>query len=79
MEGFADDYAFLVRGLLDLYEAGHDLQWLEWAGKLQDKQNELFWDERKGGYFNSTSSDVNILLRMKEGEQERERGEGRRV
>lgn len=67
VEGFADDYAYLIRGLLDLYETGYDQQWLEWSVSLQDKQNELFWDERKGGYFNSTSSDPSILLRMKEG------------
>ena len=67
VEGFADDYAFLIRGLLDLYETGCDQQWLEWAVRLQEKQNELFWDEKKGGYFNSTASDPNIMLRMKEG------------
>lgn len=66
VEGFADDYAFLIRGLLDLYETGYDQQWLEWAVNLQSKQDELFWDEKKGGYFSSTSSDSNILLRMKE-------------
>lgn len=69
MEGFADDYAFLIRALLDLYEAGYDQQWLKLAVSLQDKQNELFWDEKKGGYFNSTSLDPSILLRLKEGEE----------
>ncbi|KAL5473990.1 hypothetical protein EMCRGX_G028560 [Ephydatia muelleri] len=66
VEGFADDYAFLIRALLDLYEAGYDQQWLKLAVSLQDKQNELFWDEKKGGYFNSTSLDPSILLRLKE-------------
>ena len=28
---------------------------------------ELFWDTEAGGYFNNTSADSSILLRMKEG------------
>lgn len=65
-EGFADDYAFLVQGLLDLYEAGFDVKHLLWAEKLQDKQNELFHDAQNGGYFSSTTRDANVLLRLKE-------------
>ena len=36
--GFADDYAFLIRGLLDLYEAGFEAKWIEWALDLQEQQ-----------------------------------------
>jgi len=36
--GFIDDYAFLISGLLDLYECGGDTKWLEWATELQDTQ-----------------------------------------
>ena len=35
---FADDYAFLIQGLIDLYEATFDESYLEWADKLQRKQ-----------------------------------------
>ena len=66
-EGFADDYAFLIRGLLDLFEAGQDTQWLEWAWQLQQKMDELFWDKEGGGYYTATTSDPSILIRMKEG------------
>ncbi|KAJ3047510.1 spermatogenesis-associated protein 20, partial [Rhizophlyctis rosea] len=44
VEGFADDYAFLVQGLLDLYEANFEERWLEWAVELQETQDKLFWD-----------------------------------
>ena len=33
--GFADDYAFMVSGLIDLYEATFDDQYLEFADRLQ--------------------------------------------
>jgi uncharacterized protein YyaL (SSP411 family) len=42
--GFADDYALLIAGLLDLYEAGGGLQWLQWAVELQDTLDSTFWD-----------------------------------
>lgn len=36
--GFLDDYAFLISGLLDLYEFGGQTTWLIWATELQDTQ-----------------------------------------
>jgi uncharacterized protein len=64
--GFAEDYAFLVTGLLDLYEATFDTAHLEWATTLQAKMDSLFFDEAKGGYFSTSGEDPNVLLRMKE-------------
>jgi len=67
IEGFSDDYAFLIQGLLDLYETCHDLDLLKWAELLQTKQNDLFWDEEHGGYFTSPAGDSSVILRMKSG------------
>ena len=64
--GFAEDYAFYIQGLLDLYEASFDVQWLQLAEQLQATQDRLFWDDKNGGYFTSTGDDPSILLRMKE-------------
>lgn len=36
--GFLDDYAFLINGLLDLYEFGGKIEWLLWAVQLQVTQ-----------------------------------------
>jgi uncharacterized protein YyaL (SSP411 family) len=66
IDGFADDYAFLIQGLLDLYEASFDIRDLSWAYDLQKKQNELFWDESGHGYFSTTGHDPSVLLRQKE-------------
>jgi uncharacterized protein YyaL (SSP411 family) len=64
--GFADDYAALIQGLLDLYEADFEVTWLQWAVALQKKQDSLFGDPAHGGYFSVAEGDASILLRMKE-------------
>ena len=64
--GFAEDYAFVVQGLLDLYEAGFNVRWLKFAIELQQTQDRIFLDEKNGGYFSTSGEDKSVLLRMKE-------------
>jgi uncharacterized protein YyaL (SSP411 family) len=64
--GFCDDYAALIRGLIDLYEADFDVRWLQWALELQSAQDALFLDPEHGGYFSVTKDAPNILIRTKE-------------
>ena len=66
VEGLLDDYAFFIQGLLDLYESSLDGRWLLLAIALQKAQNELFWDDRSGGFYSTDGSDSSILIRMKE-------------
>jgi len=66
VEGFADDYAFVVQGLLDLYEASFDVEWLKFATQLQETQDRLFLDAKNGGYFTTSGKDASVLLRMKD-------------
>jgi len=66
IEGFADDYAFMIRGLLDLYEASFDVEWLKFAVELQETQDRLFFDETNGGYFSTSGEDKSVFLRMKD-------------
>jgi len=65
-KGFAEDYAFLIQSLLDLYEATFSIAWLLWAVELQTIMDRLFWDDVLGGYFSSAEGDPHLLLRMKE-------------
>ena len=65
IEGFADDYAFVIQGLLDLYEASFDVAWLKFAEELQETQDQLFLDPN-GGYFSTSGADKNVVLRMKD-------------
>ncbi|KAL1264475.1 hypothetical protein QQF64_004830 [Cirrhinus molitorella] len=64
--GFLDDYAFVVCGLLDLFEATQRLRWLQWAEELQLRQDQLFWDSQGSGYFCSDPSDPTLLLALKQ-------------
>ncbi|KAF5289773.1 hypothetical protein FQA39_LY03690 [Lamprigera yunnana] len=66
IDGFLDDYAFMIRGLLDLYEASLDSDWLLWAEILQEEQDRRFWDNEGFGYFSSAEGDPRILIRGKE-------------
>jgi len=66
VDGFLDDYADLISGLLDLYEADFDVHWLTWAAALQEKQDQLFGDLQVGGYFDTSPSDPSLLTRTRE-------------
>ncbi|HEV8209954.1 MAG TPA: thioredoxin domain-containing protein [Vicinamibacterales bacterium] len=66
IDGYAEDYAYMIYGLLELFQADPQPMWLEWAIALQRRQDELFWDEQAGGWFSTTGSDPSVLLRMKE-------------
>jgi uncharacterized protein YyaL (SSP411 family) len=66
IEGYAEDYAYLIFGLLQLFQADGDPRWLEWAQSLQQRQNALFWDPLEGGWFSTTGKDESVLLRLKE-------------
>ena len=66
IEGFADDYAFVIQGLLDFYEASFDVDWLKFAVELQETQDRLFFDEKNGGYFSTSGKDQSVFLRMKD-------------
>jgi uncharacterized protein YyaL (SSP411 family) len=66
IEAYAEDYAYLIYGLLELFQADPDVRWLDWAQTLQHRQSEMFWDEVDGGWFSTTGQDEHVLLRMKE-------------
>jgi uncharacterized protein len=65
IEGFAEDYAGVIAGLLDLHQATLDAQWLRAAEQLQATQDELFWDAGAGGYFASAAGSE-LVLRLKD-------------
>ncbi|MGH9257201.1 MAG: thioredoxin domain-containing protein [Vicinamibacterales bacterium] len=66
IDALLEDYAFLVQGLLDLYEASFDARWLSWAVRLQATQDVSFWDDAEGGYFSTGARAPHVLARVKE-------------
>ncbi len=61
VNGFLDDYAFLLLGLFELYETGFRIRDLETALALADTMKQFFWDEKEKAFF-FTPSDGEVLL-----------------
>jgi uncharacterized protein YyaL (SSP411 family) len=63
---FLDDYAFLIWGLLELYEATFDARFLKEALELNEVLIRHFWDEKDGGFYFTPDDGEQLLLRQKE-------------
>ena len=63
-DAYLDDYAFLINGYLDLYEATFDPIWITRALELQEEQDANLYDTNDGGYFNARESS-DLILRSK--------------
>ena len=66
VDAYAEDYACLAFGLLELFEADANPDWFDWAVELQHCLDDLFWDEQGGGWFSTTGADRSVRLRLKE-------------
>lgn len=63
---FLDDYAFLIWGLIELYEATFAHEYLEEALDLNSILLDGFWDEYNHGFFFTGSSSEHVIARRKE-------------
>lgn len=63
---FADDYAFLIHGLIELYETTYEPQYLKRALALTDQLMDLFWDIRQGGLYIYGNDSEALITRPKE-------------
>ena len=66
IDAYAEDHAYLIFGLLELFQADGNPEWLDWAVTLQARQDAMFWDEGQAGWFSTTGEDPSVLLRLKE-------------
>jgi uncharacterized protein YyaL (SSP411 family) len=62
---FLSDYACLIEGLIELYEATFDRRWLDAAARLNHVAIELFWDEPEGGFFFTAADHEPLIARSK--------------
>jgi hypothetical protein len=65
-KAYLDDYAFIISGLVTLYEATGEARWLEESIALADKMVEEFWDEAEGGFFYTGESGERLIVRTKD-------------
>ena len=65
LDAHLDDYAFLIWGLLELYETDFDPQMLEQALKLADIMRAEFYDSASGGFYLGSSQAEKLLIRSK--------------
>ncbi len=66
ISGYAEDYAALAWGLLELFQADGDPRWLRWADELQEVLDARFYDAAEGGWFSTAGDDPTVLVRAKE-------------
>ena len=62
----AADYAFLIQGLINLYQTSFDLKFAEQAQVLQEQMIENFWDDQNGGFFSTPKDSTDLPVRPKE-------------
>jgi len=65
-QGYLDDYAFLVWGLIELYETTFEVRFLEQALTINRVMLELFWDNDKGGLFFTGRDNEPLVARQKD-------------
>jgi uncharacterized protein YyaL (SSP411 family) len=66
VEGYLEDHAFLVWGLIELYEATLDASWLEWAYQLNQVLLDKYLDEENGGFYLTSEDAEEVLTRKKD-------------
>jgi uncharacterized protein YyaL (SSP411 family) len=66
IEGFLDDYAFFVWGLLEIYEACFEEAYLQAAKELTKTMTERFWDDKNGGFYFTAKDAESPMPRRKE-------------
>jgi uncharacterized protein YyaL (SSP411 family) len=63
---YLEDYAFLIEGLVTLFETTGESRWLNEALTLTDLMIEEFWDEEGGGFFFTGKSHESLIVRSKD-------------
>jgi len=66
LNAYLEDHAFLVEGLLTLYESTFEPRWFAAARELADQMIERFADEERGGFFETSSDHEQLVARRKD-------------
>jgi len=63
---FLTDYAWMIEGLLELFEATFETRWLNHAAALNAVLSAHYWDDSAGGYFLTAADHEQLLARTKD-------------
>jgi uncharacterized protein YyaL (SSP411 family) len=66
LNGYLEDYAYLVDALVTLYESTFEPRWLHEASKLAKIMIDQFYDEKDGGFFATAKEHESLIARTKE-------------
>jgi uncharacterized protein len=66
LNAYLEDHAYLLEGLLTLYESSFVPRWFDEARALADVIVERFADEGNGGFFDTSSDHEQLLARRKD-------------
>jgi uncharacterized protein YyaL (SSP411 family) len=66
LNGYLEDYAFLLEALLALYEATFEPRWFAAAREIADAMVERFGDPERGGFFATSSDHEELIARRKD-------------
>jgi hypothetical protein len=66
LNAYLEDHAFLVEGLLRLYEATLEVRWFDAARETADTMIERFADDERGGFFTTSNDHEELIARRKD-------------
>jgi len=66
IEGYLEDYAFVINGYINLYEATFNEDWLQEAKQLIDYTLEHFWDDEEQLFYFTADNSEKLIARKKE-------------
>lgn len=66
LDGYLEDYAFVIDGLMALYQVTYDEKWLSMAKDLTDYTLEHFYDDDEKMFFYTDNNSERLIARKKE-------------
>jgi uncharacterized protein YyaL (SSP411 family) len=66
LNGYLEDYSFMINALVTLYEATFEPRWIEAALDLSKVMVDQFWDPAKGGFFYTGRDHESLIVRTKD-------------
>ncbi len=66
LNGYIEDYANLADGLIELFQASGEAEYLIMAKNLADTMITEFWDEENGGFFFTSNDHEELIVRNKD-------------